>query len=341
MSIYGVLFPRGEGERQLRNAGLAVVERVLLCRVEMPNVILQSQEYYDQDTLTIRETARTPVGEVTQTMKLDPSLGTSWWHQDFFVERPEDYKVIEFMVRDSIYYPDYDDFLLTQERWGEDGYAMGESSAGLWSGYSPMGLMMYKLLGVERFCIDSYDQPDEFFSLYEAIRVMQRGMFQVCALSPAEVVCYAGNIHQGTMGLQRFVDYYLPSINEFADVVHEHGKLASCHYDARMKTLVKAVAESKTDIIEAFTPPPDCDVTVEEARAAWPNKILWVNFSSSVHLESPERIRQTTLDILSEAAPGNRFLMGVTEDIPEYVRCASLNVILQTLSEAGALPIQI
>ena len=105
--------------------------------------------------------------------------------------------------------------------------------------------------------------------------------------------------------------------------------------------MVRAVAESGTDIIEAFTPPPDCDVTVREARDAWPEKILWVNFPSSVHLESPEQIRQTTLRILSETAPGDRFLMGVTEDIPEGVRRSSLSVILQTISEHGTLPIQI
>jgi uroporphyrinogen-III decarboxylase len=260
---------------------------------------------------------------------------------DYFVKRPEDYRVVEFMVRDTVYHADYDRFLLAQERLGEDGYAMGESSAGLWLGYSPMGLMMYTLLGVERFGIDLYDHPDEFFSLYEAIRERQRDMYRLCAESPAEVVCYAGNIHQDTMGLQRFIEYYLPSINEFADTMHAHGKLASCHYDARMRSLVKAVAASHTDIIEAFTPPPDCDVTVKEARAAWPDKVLWINFPSSVHLESPETIHQTTRQILSEAAPGGRFLIGITEDIPESVRYTSLSTILQTISEHGKLPIQV
>lgn len=341
MSIYAVLFPRGEAERHLRNQGLAVLERIPLCRVEMPNVDLITREYYEEGVLTARQTARTPVGEVFRTRKLDPSLGTSWWDMEHFVKRPEDYKVVEFMVRDTQYCPNYEQFLLTQARWGDDGYVMGESSAGLWPGYSPMGLMMYVLLGVERFGIDFYDYPDEFFSLYATIKEKQREMFQVCAQSPAEVVCYAGNIHQDTMGLQRFVAYYLPSINEFAASMHEHGKLASCHYDARMRSLVQAVAESSTDIIEAFTPPPDCDVTVKEARRAWPDKILWVNFPSSVHLESPERIRQETLGILAEAAPGDHFLMGVTEDIPESVRHSSLNAILQTIAAHGSLPIQI
>jgi hypothetical protein len=108
-----------------------------------------------------------------------------------------------------------------------------------------------------------------------------------------------------------------------------------------MRSLVKAVAGSHTDIIEAFTPPPDCDVTVKEARAAWPDKILWINFPSSLHLESPEAIRQATRQILSESAPGRRFLIGITEDIPEGVRYTSLSTILQTISEHGKLPIQV
>jgi hypothetical protein len=336
-----VLFPRSEGERGLRNQGLAVVERICLARAEMPHVQLLSHEYYEGGVRTVRQTARTPVGEVYRTRKLDPSLGTSWWDIDYFVKCPEDYKVIEFMLRDTVYCPNYEEFMLAQERWGEDGYVMGDTSAGLWLGYSPMGLLAYVLLGVERFGIDFYDHPDEFFSLYEVIRTKQREMFQVCARSPADVVCYAGNIHQDIMGCHRFVEYYLPSINEFADVMHEYGKLASCHYDARMRTLVEAVSESNTDIIEAFTPPPDCDVTVKEARQAWPNKRLWINFPSSVHLETEEKIRQATLQILAEAAPGHRFLLGVTEDIPEKVRYGSLKVILQTISEHGTLPIRV
>lgn len=87
-----------------------------------------------------------------------------------------------------------------------------------------------------------------------------------------------------------------------------------------MKSLLEAVASSELDIVEAFTPIPTGNVTVEEARQAWPDKILWMNFPSSVHTESPEVIREEAIEILREAAPGNGFIIGITEDVVEDVR---------------------
>jgi len=116
--------------------------------------------------------------------------------------------------------------------------------------------------------------------------------------------------------------------------------MIASHLDARMNTLMEAVARSRLDVVEAFTPVPDCDVTVKEAREAWPDKVLWMNFPSSVHLAPPQRIREETLRILSQAAPGKRFLIGITEDIPEHSWRTSLTIISQTILEHGSLPLQ-
>ena len=48
------------------------------------------------------------------------------------------------------------------------------------------------------------------------------------------------------------------------------------------------------------------------ALAAWPDKVLWINFPSSVHMEGEERIKRELRRILHEAAPGDRFLIGIT-----------------------------
>jgi hypothetical protein len=82
-------------------------------------------------------------------------------------------------------------------------------------------------------------------------------------------------------------------------------------------------------------------MTVEDARRLWPDKILWINFPSPVHLEPPEAIRRCVHDILRAAAPGQRFLFGITEDIPDSVWEASLPVISSALQEYGAVPISI
>jgi hypothetical protein len=91
-------------------------------------------------------------------------------------------------------------------------------------------------------------------------------------------------------------------------------------------------------VVEAFTPPPDCDLSVGEARAAWPGKVLWINFPSSIHLAEPAVIRSTTETLLREAAPGDRFLIGITEDIPADRWAISLSVILDVIEERGYTP---
>jgi hypothetical protein len=59
-----------------------------------------------------------------------------------------------------------------------------------------------------------------------------------------------------------------------------------------------------------------------------------------VHLEPPEVIEATTLRILKESAPGDRFIIGITENVPEHRWRESFRTILRTINERGALPIQ-
>jgi hypothetical protein len=207
--------------------------------------------------------------------------------------------------------------------------------------YSPLNLLLYEFLGMERFCLDLADRPRRVLRLYELLRNRQRRMFEICAESPAELVLYDGNISQEVIGEERFRRYYRPCHDEFAALLHQQGKLAGCHLDARLASLAKAVGESKLDVIEAFTPVPTCDMTVAEARRAWPGKVLWINFPSSVHLEGEGRIREELRRILREAAPGDRFLIGVTEDVPEQVRQSSMQVISKGLRDWGKLPLAV
>ncbi len=111
--------------------------------------------------------------------------------------------------------------------------------------------------------------------------------------------------------------------------------------DGRIRPLLEVVAQSPVDIIEAFNPKPDGDVSVAEARAAWPDKVLSINFPSSVHLSEPERIRAVTLDLLRQAAPGASFLIGITENVPAHRMVESYTTIAQTLNQFGRCPIDV
>jgi hypothetical protein len=98
--------------------------------------------------------------------------------------------------------------------------------------------------------------------------------------------------------------------------MHRHGKLIGCHFDANCRLLAKAIAGTGLDYIEAFTPAPDTDMTLAEARAAWPDKALWLNYPSSVHLRSDAAVEQATVDLVSELPTVDGLIIGITENIP-------------------------
>lgn len=86
-------------------------------------------------------------------------------------------------------------------------------------------------------------------------------------------------------------------------------------------------------IVEAFTPAPVGDLTVAKARAAWPDKALWLNFTSSMHLQPEETIAAHTRQLIEEAGSKRGFAIGITEDIPAQHCARSLRVIARTIQD--------
>jgi hypothetical protein len=326
LTIYPGMVPPGELERSLRLRGLGFAVRVWLFSTETPNCQLERCEYSQDGVRYVRTAIRTPVGEVHATSRPGGAYGTTW-AVDHYIKGPDDYRVIEFMVRDTVYQPAYDSFLQTVEDIGEDGYVMGNM------GYSPLMEMRVNLLGTERFAFDLYDWPDCFFSLYQALREKQREAYPILAGSPADVVTYCGNCSPEILGRKRFEQYCVPCYNDLGEQLHARGKLLGVHLDANNRLWKEAVAASAIDVVEAFTPAPDTDMSVADARAAWPDKVLWLNFPSSMHIASRERIREQTRELLRQAAPCEGLIVGVTEDIPSWAWRTSLSAICDVLAE--------
>ncbi|MEI6503023.1 MAG: hypothetical protein WCP21_18595, partial [Armatimonadota bacterium] len=96
-----------------------------------------------------------------------------------------------------------------------------------------------------------------------------------------------------------------------------------------------AIAGSGIDIVEAFTPAPDTDMTLAEARAAWPEKILWINFPSSVHLSRDDAVYETTKDLIAQDGGSQKLLIGITEDVPEHRWQGSFQAISRGIADFG------
>ena len=307
-SIYESKLPRCAVERELRNQGLCVIRRdVPIHVVHTPNVAVSRHTYQENGRQLTRVELETPVG--TLHTITEPAGFTSWTHKRMFT-KPEDYRPLLYYINDMQFEPCYEGFIAAQDADGGDCFFRGGMAS------EPMQSLISTYMGTEAFCMEWFDRRDEVLKLYEASVAKRRELYPICADSPAMAFNYGGNVTPEILGLDRFEEYYVPHYNEAADVLHAKGKLIGVHFDANCGVLAKAIADTRLDYIEAFTPAPDTDMTLAQAAEAWPDKVIWINYPSSVHLSDHETIAQTTRDLI-EQAPKDRFIMGVTEDVPE------------------------
>jgi len=327
--------PQGEIERKLRNEGMAICIEELPFTTTRPNVEVLRRETLEGGRPCFEETYRTDAGEVTQTWVVEPGYGSRHITQ-FLIKSVQDYRAVESLVQDEIYTPAFERFRRAEQVLGQDGFVFDG-----WLGPSPLLKMLWELMGPEAFAIGLAEHPKEFHGLYEALLQKQREQVRIVADGPGLVAHFSENLTAEMIGRRRFQQYLLPVYSEFSSMLKSKGKLLAAHCDGHLKSLADDLAVSALDIIEAFCPFPDGDMTMDEARRRWPDKIIWINFPSAVHLEPPEKIRACVRQILEAAAPGQRFLFGITEDIPDGVWEVSLPVISAALQKYGALPLSV
>ena len=108
------------------------------------------------------------------------------------------------------------------------------------------------------------------------------------------------------------------------------------HMDGDLKPLWPVITESKVGGLDSFAPTPDNDTTVAQAVEMWPDKRLFINFPSSVHLRQPEQIRAVTEEMLASGGHTGRLEIQISENVPPDIWRTSLPVIAQSLIDFGA-----
>jgi len=307
-TIYAGHLPRCTAERELRDRGLCLVERVASYKTHHPNVGYKSDRYTDERGRNmVRATYTTPHGDLSCVW--EPAGFTDWRHEWLF-KSPADYKALLFFVRDTVVEPDYDAVARLPGDLGEDFVVRDQLPL------EPLqNLISSNYMSTETFGIEWMDNRDEVLKLYDAFVEVARRIYPIVANGPLEFCNYGGNVVPRVIGPSVFRDYYLPHYNEAADVLHAKGKLIGSHLDADNATIMDLVAQTRLDYIEAYDP--GMGPSVAEARTAWPGKALWLNYPASWHLRDERGVYDGTVQMIREAAPGNGFIIGITEDVPE------------------------
>ena len=330
-TVYECMIPQCEDERRMRNEGLCIVQRgPQVYGVRSPGISSESHTYVENGRGRTRTITHTPKGDLTEVR--EPAGFTSWTVEHMF-KGPEDYDKLIAMTEAREFHLAPEAFLTKREMMGDDATMRGAV------GYEPLQQIIYRHLGPTNFAIEWAERRDEVLRLFDAIVEERRRLYPILAESPCQYFNYGGNVSPEIVGLERFEKYYVPHYQEFCEIMHAGGKTVGVHFDANTALIADAIAGTDLDYIEAWTPPPDCDLSISDARAKWPDKALWINYPSSVFLRSDEQIEEFTAEMLREAAPGNGFIIGITEDMPPDRWKDGMLAINRAVFEHGRLPI--
>lgn len=306
-TVYENKISQCEVERTLRNRGLCIVQRMSSYRISYPNVKIESKHYRnEQGKYLIRTLYGTPHGNL-YTLN-EPAGFTTWRHERMF-QTKENYKALLFIIKDSVIEPDYKSVVKKVKSLGED-FVVRDNLP-----LEPMQSLISTYMGVETFSYEWMDNRDEIIKLYEALVEVARKTYTIVADGPLEFCNYGGNVIPQVIGKDTFVRYFTPHYNEAAEILHKKGKLIGSHFDADNTLIMDEIARTDLDYIEAYDP--GMSPSVKEARRIFKNKALWINWPSAWHLNAKEVVKDKTIELICEAAPGNGFIIGITEDVPE------------------------
>lgn len=268
-------------------------------------------------------TLRTPVGAIFETF-------IDGWRTKFLLETAEDYAVMTDVVRRTHIEPDYAPYLNQAATLPDYGVAMVNMHR------TPLQVILVDFVGAGQFPYHLYDFQAEVAELYAALLVNFRRTVELVAAGPGHYVAVLENFTAEMLGPARYRDLLLPVYNELFPTLRGAGKIVGTHYDGRLASCRSLIAGAPIDLIESLTPPPEGDMTLAEARAAWPDKLFWSNLNIGCYGLPPEALRQLVLERVAQGAPdGRRLAFEVSEQFPANWRESMLTV-LQALRETRA-----
>ena len=184
---------------------------------------------------------------------------------------------------------------------------------------SPLMELVAVLCGIETLVDLWIDAPAE---LEETLRIMERKHDEAAAIaleSPAECLMIPENLSSEVVGRTLFTRYAREYEQRWTERIRAAGKRSFIHMDGTLAGLISQVAANGFDVIEAVTPSPVGDLSLEQMRErVGPGTILWgglpgVYFTALVSDEAFERFVRQVLETMTGAP---RYVLGVADQVP-------------------------
>ena len=285
-----------------------------------PGVEALEESHQEHGHTVTRRTLKTEFGSIYE-------IYVDGWQRKFLLETPEDYAVMTRIIHQSAIQPVYERFLEQEAALGPHEVALVDLRR------TPNQTILVDYVGLANFALHLFDLEAEMMALYDALLTRFHQAVEIVAEGPGQYVCVLENFTADTIGPRRYGQLLLPVYEECFPMLQSAGKIVGVHYDGHLASCRDLIAHAPIDLIESLTPPPEGDMSLAEARQAWPDKLFWSNINIACYGLPPDELKTLIMERVAQGTlDGSKLAFEVSEQLPaNWVD--SMRVVLETLHE--------
>ncbi|MHA1846201.1 MAG: uroporphyrinogen decarboxylase family protein, partial [Promethearchaeota archaeon] len=274
------------------------------------------------ETVTVHET---PVGKVTQKSK-------NGYMTEYPVKTPEDLEIIKYIIENNEFTFNSSGFNLAEEILGNLGVAQ------TYFNRSPLMSCILNYLGFETTVIFLTRHRKIMLDFLQFMGDSDDKLFEILCGSPMQILNFGENLDSNLVSPPFFKKYLIPYYKKRVKQVHDAGKFCHVHMDGSLKDLLPLVKETDFDGVEAATPYPQGDVSLEEIKDGLGDKILLDGIPATLFMPHfpISYLRETVKKTLDLFAPN--LILGVSDELPpnaEIIRFHEVSKIVNDYSLNG------
>lgn len=286
----------------------------------MPDPIARSfsSEVIIHQQVTGRETTicyETPFGELVEKQKL--TQDETWRTVSFPVKHVDDFKKLRWLYAHMRY--DFSDANFDQGA----AYVGERGVPQFWVPKSPYQALAQWWMRLEDLIYALADCPAEVEETIQVIDNTYDGLYeQLSANGPSgtgrlNILNFGENLHEALMGPRYFERYFVPFYEKRCAQLRQAGIYTHVHMDGFFHSLLKYLRHLPFDGLEALTPVPQGDVTLEEMKEYIGDKILLDGIPAVLFLPmySREDLMAAVEKVVALFHP--RLVLGVSDEVPE------------------------
>ncbi|MBO3831843.1 MAG: hypothetical protein FGF51_00445 [Candidatus Brockarchaeota archaeon] len=258
----------------------------------------------------IRTTINTPVGSLQQVAKTD-EWGLSSRIEEYFLKSIEDFKVLSYLLDSARVRFDqqvYDE--LERELKGQ-GIVM------FFFPRSSLQALILNYMGFTRTMRFLYiERQHRLEEIMNAIERYNDKFFEIMGSSPIKIFNLGENIDVRMTSPKLFEKFCLPVYQRRCEYLHKRGKYVHIHVDGYAKPLLPLLRICGVDGIEALTPEPVGDISIEDIAMQLKDEIVVLDgipflfFLPSIPYETLEKFVKKIVNTIP------RLVLGISDELP-------------------------